>query len=230
MKNLRNSNGITLVALVVTIVVLLILTSISINILTGDNGFITKAKEIRSNIEKAEAEGQAKINSLQQAEYTEDGAVILNDENAPTINSMEVTDITDTSFTVKVNVTETGSGLAKIEYSIDDGEHYITPNYNQARSYTFEDLNVGFEEYKVKVKVTDINNNSSYANKTIEKFKIGDYVNYTYAPVASGYSLPSTRSGYDSDQTIAQSSETLQWRILNIDAVSYTHLTLPTKA
>ena len=75
----------------------------------------------------------------------------MNDEDAPTINSMEVTDVTRTSFTVIVNVTETGSGLAKIEYSIDDGEHYITPNYNQARSYTFEDLNVGFEEYKVKL-------------------------------------------------------------------------------
>ena len=201
MRNLKNSNGITLVALVVTIVVLLILTSISINILTGDNGFITKAREIRNNIEKAEAEGQAKINSLQQAEYTEDGAVILNDENAPTINSMEVTNITETSFTVKVTVTETGSGLAKIEYSIDDGEHYITPNYNQAKSYTFEDLKIGFEEYKVKVKATDINNNSSYASKTVEKFKIGDYVNYTYDTTdkdgnALTYSLPTTQSGY----------------------------------
>lgn len=222
MRNLKNSNGITLVALVVTIVVLLILTSISINILTGDNGFITKAREIRNNIEKAEAEGQAKINSLQQAEYTEDGAVILNDENAPTINSMEVTDITETSFTVKVTVTETGSGLAKIEYSIDDGEHYTTPNYNQAKSYTFEDLEIGFEEYKVKVKATDVNNNSSYASKTIEKFKIGDYVNYTYDTTdkdgnALTYSLPTTQSGYSSSQTIEQNTTTLQWRILNID-------------
>ena len=178
MKDLKKNNGITLVALIITIIVMLILAGISISTFTGDNGFITKAKGIRSNIEIAESEGQAKINSLQQAEYTVDGGtVIINDENAPTINSMEVTDITETSFKVKVNVTETGSGLEKIEYSIDDGEHYITPNYNQAKSYTFEDLKIGFEEYKVKVKVTDINNNSSYASKTIEKFKIGDYVN-----------------------------------------------------
>lgn len=178
MKNLRKSNGITLVALVVTIVVLLILAGVSINVMVGDNGIITKSKAIRSNIEKAEAEGQSKIDSLQQAEYTEDGTVILNDENAPTINSMEVTDVTSTSFTVIVNVTETGSGLAKIEYSIDDGEHYITPNYNQARSYTFEDLNVGFEEYKVKVKVTDVNNNSSTASTIVKSAKTGDYILY----------------------------------------------------
>ena len=201
MKDLKKNNGITLVALIITIIVMLILAGISISTFTGDNGFITKAREIRNNIEKAEAEGQAKINSLQQAEYTEDGAVILNDENAPTINSMEVTDITETSFTVKVTVTETGSGLAKIEYSIDDGEHYITPNYNQAKSYTFEDLKIGFEEYKVKVKATDVNNNSSYASKTVEKFKIEDYVNYTYDTTDKdgntlNYSLPKTQSGY----------------------------------
>lgn len=222
MKNLKNSNGITLVALVVTIVVLLILTSISINILNGDNGFITKAREIRNNIEKAEAEGQAKINSLQQAEYTEDGAVILNDENAPTINSMEVTNITETSFTVKVTVTETGSGLAKIEYSIDDGEHYITPNYNQAKSYTFEDLKIGFEEYKVKVKATDINNNSSYASKTVEKFKIGDYVNYTYDTAENYTNLTGTGSTSNPAEGISQSGTTLKWRILNIDVANRT--------
>lgn len=228
MKNLKKNNGITLVALAITIVVLLILAGISINMMIGDNGLITKSKEIQSNIEQAEAEGQNKINSLQEAEYTEDGVVIQNDSEAPTINSMEIIDITDTSFTVKVNVTETGSGLAKIEYSIDDGENYITPNYNQAKSYTFEDLKVGFEEYKVKVKATDANNNSSYASKLIGKLKIGDYVNYTYDTVASGYKLTKEQSGYtnsnadDGSQTIAQSSTTLKWRILNIDEANGT--------
>lgn len=222
MKNLRKSNGITLVALVVTIVVLLILAGVSINVMVGDNGIITKSKAIRSNIEKAEAEGQSKIDSLQQAEYTEDGTVILNDENAPTINSMEVTNITETSFTVKVTVTETGSGLAKIEYSIDDGEHYITPNYNQAKSYTFEDLKIGFEEYKVKVKATDINNNSSYASKTVEKFKIGDYVNYTYDTAENYTNLTGTGSTSNPAEGISQSGTTLKWRILNIDVANRT--------
>lgn len=222
MKNLRKSNGITLVALVVTIVVLLILAGVSINVMVGDNGIITKSKAIRSNIEKAEAEGQSKIDSLQQAEYTEDGTVILNDENAPTINSMEVTNITETSFTVKVTVTETGSGLAKIEYSIDDGEHYITPNYNQAKSYTFEDLKIGFEEYKVKVKATDINNNSSYASKTVEKFKIGDYVNYAYDTAENYTNLTGTGSTSNPAEGISQSGTTLKWRILNIDVANRT--------
>ena len=222
MMNLKENSGITLVALVVTIIVLLILAGITINLVAGKEGLVTTVKAIRANIETAEAEGQAKINSLQQAEYTEDGAVIMNDEDAPTINSLEVTDITNSSFTVKVNVTETGSGLAKIEYSIDDGEHYVTPDNSRAKAYTFGDVTPILKEYKVKVKATDVNNNSSYASKTIEKCKIGDYVNYTYDTVASGYKLTKELSGYttgsaeDGSQTIFQSNETLQWRILDI--------------
>ena len=48
MKNLKEQQkGITLIALVVTIVVLLILAGISINMVLGDNGLITKAKDAK---------------------------------------------------------------------------------------------------------------------------------------------------------------------------------------
>ena len=49
---LKNSKGITLVALVVTIVVLLILAGISINMVLGENGLIAKAKEARNAYEQ----------------------------------------------------------------------------------------------------------------------------------------------------------------------------------
>ena len=41
---MKKEKGITLIALIVTIVVLLILASISIKVLTGDNGLINQAK------------------------------------------------------------------------------------------------------------------------------------------------------------------------------------------
>lgn len=44
----KKENGITLVALVVTIVVLLILAGISISLVLGDNGLITKAHEAKN--------------------------------------------------------------------------------------------------------------------------------------------------------------------------------------
>ena len=46
-NNLKNNKGITLVALVVTIVVLLILAGVSINLVLGDNGIIMKSKEAK---------------------------------------------------------------------------------------------------------------------------------------------------------------------------------------
>ena len=45
--SLENKKGITLVALVVTIVVLLILAGVSINLVLGENGLITKAQEAK---------------------------------------------------------------------------------------------------------------------------------------------------------------------------------------
>ena len=51
---MRNQKGVTLVALVVTIIVLIILAGISINLLLGDNGLITKAKEAKKQQKIAE--------------------------------------------------------------------------------------------------------------------------------------------------------------------------------
>ena len=65
MKNKKQS-GITLVALVVTIVVLLILAGVSINLVLGENGLITQAKEAKEKTLEAEkAEGE----NLNNASY-----------------------------------------------------------------------------------------------------------------------------------------------------------------
>ena len=42
-QKLKESKGITLIALVITIIVLLILAGVTIATLTGDNGILTKA-------------------------------------------------------------------------------------------------------------------------------------------------------------------------------------------
>ena len=52
----NNKKGITLIALVITIVVLLILAGITIATLTGDNGIITRANQAKTETEQAEKE------------------------------------------------------------------------------------------------------------------------------------------------------------------------------
>ena len=55
-----NNRGITLIALVITIIVLLILAGVSIAMLTGDNGILTRAQE--SDLETARAEVVERVN------------------------------------------------------------------------------------------------------------------------------------------------------------------------
>lgn len=73
MKNINNNNGITLIALVITIIILLILAGISIATLTGENGILTKASV---------AEEETKIKNYQeQLEIIWQGVSIESIEN-----------------------------------------------------------------------------------------------------------------------------------------------------
>ena len=58
---LSKERGITLIALVVTIVVLLILAGVSLNLILGNNGIITKAKESRTETRMAQIDEQVKL-------------------------------------------------------------------------------------------------------------------------------------------------------------------------
>ncbi len=59
--SLKDVQGITLIALVITIIVLLILAAVSIATLTGENGILTKAKIAKEETEKAAAVEKVKV-------------------------------------------------------------------------------------------------------------------------------------------------------------------------
>ena len=63
---LKNKKGITLVALVVTIVVLLILAGVSINLVLGNNGIIVKAREAQKKSAEASQNDLIGMNKLTQ--------------------------------------------------------------------------------------------------------------------------------------------------------------------
>ena len=80
-------NGITLIALVITIVVLLILAAVSIATLTGENGILTQANSAKEQTEIASVKEQAQLDianwmteRLRNGESTE-----LNDETVKSI-------------------------------------------------------------------------------------------------------------------------------------------------
>ncbi len=84
---IKQEKGITLIALVVTIVVLLILAGVSISLVLNNNGVISKAKDAKNSTEKGQAQDEVNlaINYLQIEDATstltrEDKRKILEDE------------------------------------------------------------------------------------------------------------------------------------------------------
>ena len=61
----KKDNGITLIALVITIIVLLILAGVSIAMLTGQNGILTQAQNAKNRTEEAKEEGQNRLDEYE---------------------------------------------------------------------------------------------------------------------------------------------------------------------
>ena len=103
---MNSKKGITLIALVVTIVVLLILAAVSISMLTGENGIITQAQKSDDETEQAKCEELVTlaINGL-IAENAGDKSKIMPQDIADEVNRMENrTDVTAEGTTFPTNI------------------------------------------------------------------------------------------------------------------------------
>ena len=99
---MRNQKGITLIALVITIIVLLILAGVSIAMLTGDNGILTRANEAKEDT--AVAEAVERINMELNAAY----ALVLSGDIGETFTDDDVSEIQGnlpTDYTAKKDET-----------------------------------------------------------------------------------------------------------------------------
>ena len=102
-SKIKQEKGITLIALVVTIIVLLILAGISINALAGQNGILNRATGAKESQEKAQAQELAKL-KLQEL-YTENLG-FLDDASARTAIT---TELTSKGYEIKSKTTSTGT-------------------------------------------------------------------------------------------------------------------------
>ena len=114
---LKNNKGITLIALVITIIVLLILAGDSIAMLTGDNGILTQAGNAKTDTAKAEAEEAVKLtlneiiandmdSTYDPGEGTDES--IINKANLTTMIPRNNANVTVTEVTEDVDVDENG--------------------------------------------------------------------------------------------------------------------------
>lgn len=99
----KENTGITLIALVLTIIVLLILSGISISMLTGENGILTRAKEAKTKTELAIEKEQLQM-AITEA-LTENNNILTKEKLQNTLAKINnetpnIVENTDGSFTI----------------------------------------------------------------------------------------------------------------------------------
>ena len=101
-QKLKESKGITLIALVITIIVLLILAGVTIATLTGDNGILKKAGDAKTQTEQAKEDENLKIAIA--GSYGTDGKLNLKDLKDNLTNQGIDYDKNNTGFPLEVTV------------------------------------------------------------------------------------------------------------------------------
>lgn len=143
--------GITLIALIVTVIVLLILAGVTIGTLFGENGIITRANEAKTKTEEASRE--EKINLQKAAEEID-----------------KITQVTDTT----PGVIE-GEGTEQNPYVINSIEDLVVFSYEVTNGRTFV-KDDGTREYVELGQSLDFQSDKSYVNPNRE-----DYAEYGYS-------------------------------------------------
>ena len=89
---LKGNKGITLIALVVTIVILLILSGITIGTLMGDGGIIEKAKEAKKTTIVSVIKEKIDIDKLSKSLGKEDGMITEDELKSAETEIQKITD------------------------------------------------------------------------------------------------------------------------------------------
>ncbi len=196
---MKKENGITLIALVITIAVLLILAGITLFNIFGENGIIAKAKSVKYEAEKAEISDMLKVgvsgiraNALSEEKeekyyYTDLNTFLISSK----FNACDSNNITETQYIIweyklneetnKVNIKiSKNKGTGKIyEYEIDILTGYIKIVGEDDSKKDDETEKTGKIIYK---KLED----GQFENEPITEYTEGTIVGFSI-PVREGY-------------------------------------------
>ena len=169
---MKENRGITLIALVITIIVLLILAGVSISMLSGDNSIISKAGE--ASDKTIEAQNLEKISIEVLGSYGDDGTIDV--EKLKTNLEKIGVNVNGNSLPLSVSYNEVNyridsNGKIKEE---DDIEDILTDNdylivMASSKSKFEGKTNVGtIQEFKTMVDAGAFNYNTAYLYENIE--------------------------------------------------------------
>ena len=168
---LKNKKGITLVALVVTIVILLILAGVSINLVLGNNGIIAKAKDAETKSAEASQNDLKGMNGLVSEM---EGALAGNGNNGGETQTHE---ITIGEAKVVANSDGTGSAITEAASVYLGNTLYITFSHSITGGTTTVDKTIPYAVTKngtYTFTVTGTVNGKSYTKNvsvTVNQFK-----------------------------------------------------------
>ena len=156
-KQLKTNKGITLVALVVTIIVLIILAGISINLILGDNGIITKAQEAKKAQEMAEIKEDIQFEIMakqvsNKGKMTEDEFKAILEKKGTLSSEENILDrtLTTTEGEHQIKVSEIYNGKLTQEETIkpEEPEEPTTPE--ETTTYTRgQEVTIGTQTFYV---------------------------------------------------------------------------------
>lgn len=211
-RKANNSAGITLIALVITIVVLLILAGVTMSIVFGDKGVITQAQEAK------ERNAIAEVDELARIIYTEEivkAMGIISDETALTKVFAE---LTNQGYDIKTisNVGETLEGIIVQDLSVQDstGQNISELNVQQGKQAKVKinlDLRNGEEKHYILVGKEyyeiRIENNEVYISEEPTQNLEGNEYTIKLAPPSTGAQLQVAGTEITTQTTIVNGAE-----------------------
>ncbi len=225
----EEENGITLIVLAITICVMAILIGITVNYTIGKNGILSQSEQVKANIEAAKDEGQQIIDKIKSNDDGSiiDGAVSKEDTEAPISDGVEITNVTESSFTVNLNVTETNSGIKSVKYSIDNG---TTWNDEERRySYTFRNVSPWQTAYNVQVKTIDEAGNENTYTDSLPGVRIPDGFVWVGGTKDSGLVISDAtadKEKYKGQDDVGKDLEGNQWVWVPVETPSSLYTTV----
>lgn len=118
----KQQKGVTLVALVITIIVLLILAGVSIAMLTGDNGILTKATESKTKTLAAELREQVSLAIGELMADQENTNISADDSNTNGVADLIAAKMTKNGYTT------TATSATSLSVTKDSKTYTITIN------------------------------------------------------------------------------------------------------
>ena len=208
---MKKQNGITLIALVITIIVLLILAGVSISLVLGDNGILNQAKKSVKDHSEAEIIEQIKL-AHSAYEMAKAGGSTESAQKYISDRLKEVLD--DKNLTVSVSE-ETGEITVSVNARGETNKYKYNPQDGNSK------------------KIAEWKNNGDWTwthSETGTTLKLGDVVNYdelshgvkTYAVdiskgIGGGIGEPDDMTKRFSLNSKTYTTDNLTWRVLGVN-------------